>query len=131
MTKNHMMTTFSTPRRRALLFLLPSLLTVACATRDEDHPWPATIVSIDELRPLTRMSVRMHRLPGDPPQGTVVLRLHVDENGAVPRASVFKSSGDERLDRATAHGAEAARFVPYRLAGRAVAVTVMAPMRFD
>lgn len=117
--------------RRALLGLLPALLLPGCASSDQRHAWPATVVGVDRMRLLVPMRVRVRQPRGEEtPRGTVVLRLHVDEAGAVQRVSVFESSGNANLDQAAVQAAQVARFAPYRAAGVPTAVTAMAPLHF-
>lgn len=57
-----------------------------------------------------------------------VLRVHVDERGAVRKTLLVSSSGSAALDGAAARALVAARFVPYREAGAAIPVTTLMPM---
>jgi TonB family protein len=65
-------------------------------------------------------------------EGDVTLRIHVDSNGAVVADSirVAESSGHPLLDAAALQGAPALLFRPARLDGRAVALTVLFPVKF-
>lgn len=62
------------------------------------------------------------------PNGTAVLRVHVDELGIVRRTSLESSSGNAVLDSAAQRTLVGAKFVPYREAGEAMAVTALLPM---
>jgi len=87
-------------------------------------------VSPTQLRLAEPLRIKMpRRNMNDPmPNGTAILRLHVDELGAVRRTSIASSSGNAVLDSAAAQAMSGARFVPYREAGVAVAVTTLMPM---
>lgn len=103
-----------------------------CATGDGGEPdgWPAKVVSANQLRPAEPMRLKMPRRNlNDPlPNGTAVFRLHVDERGAVRKTLLVSSSGDAVLDSAAARALVGAKFVPYREAGEALAVTTLMPM---
>ncbi|MDM0119950.1 energy transducer TonB [Variovorax arabinosiphilus] len=103
-----------------------------CATGGggESDAWPAKVVSANQLRPAEPLQLKMpRRNMNDPmPSGTAVLRLHVDERGIVRKTLLVSSSGDAVLDSAAARALVGAKFVPYREAGEAVAVTTLMPM---
>ena len=65
-------------------------------------------------------------------EGTVVLRLYVDENGALAPDStrVAESSGYAGLDSAAVHGVPDMRFAPARRGGQPVATTFLLPVHF-
>jgi TonB family protein len=65
-------------------------------------------------------------------QGNVTLRLRVDTNGQVLRDStrVEESSGYPALDSAAVGGSQELRFVPARLHGEPMAVTILFPVYF-
>jgi len=63
-------------------------------------------------------------------QGTVRVRLVIDENGAVERAELLSSSGSERLDRVALEAAQATRCRPYVADGRPIRVTAVRPFSF-
>jgi TonB family protein len=62
------------------------------------------------------------------PNGTVVLRVHVDEHGVVRKTALVDSSGNAVLDAAAQRALVNAKFVPYREAGETVAVTTLMPV---
>lgn len=62
------------------------------------------------------------------PNGTTLLRLHVDEFGIVRKTSIVGSSGNAVLDSAAQRAFVGAKFFPYQEAGKAVAVTTLMPM---
>ncbi len=64
-------------------------------------------------------------------EGTVVLRVLVDESGKPGRIDVLRSSGFGSLDEAGRAAARAALFKPYREDGRALPVYVIVPLRFQ
>ena len=65
-------------------------------------------------------------------QGNVTLRLYIDSLGAVRPEStrVVDTSGELALDSAAVEGARALTFVPARLRGRPMAVSVLFPVLF-
>jgi protein TonB len=65
-------------------------------------------------------------------QGNVTLRLRVDTNGQVRPDStrIEESSGYPALDSAAVKGSQELRFVPARLHGEPMAVTILFPVYF-
>jgi protein TonB len=65
-------------------------------------------------------------------EGTVVLRLYVDERGVVAAEStrIAESSGYPALDSAALRGVPAMHFAPARRDGRAMAATFLQPINF-
>ena len=65
-------------------------------------------------------------------QGNVTLRLRVDTNGQVRTDStrIEESSGYPALDSAAVKGSQELRFVPARLHGEPMAVTILFPVYF-
>jgi TonB family protein len=65
-------------------------------------------------------------------QGNVTLRLRVDTNGQVLRDStqIEQSSGYPALDSAAVKGSQELHFVPARLHGDPMAVTILFPVYF-
>lgn len=63
-------------------------------------------------------------------QGTVRVRLVIDETGAVEQADVQSSSGSERLDRVALEAARATRCRPYLTDGRPIRVSAVRPFAF-
>ena len=126
---------FSVSRTTAPLLLAATLLVgilgaAGCATQADADGWPAKVVASDQMRlaePL-RMKMPRRNLNDPMPSGTAVVRLHVDEQGSVRRTSLASSSGSAALDSAAAQALSGARFIPYREAGTAVAVTTLMPM---
>lgn len=64
-------------------------------------------------------------------EGTVRLRVRVDDTGAVDAVELLETSGHPDLDRAALEGAEALRFSPGRRGGRRVAVWAELPVQFS
>lgn len=63
-------------------------------------------------------------------QGTVRVRLVIDETGAVEQADVQSSSGSERLDRVALEAARATRCRPWLADGRPTRVSAVRPFAF-
>ncbi|RZI68244.1 MAG: energy transducer TonB [Pseudomonas sp.] len=115
----------------ALAFVLCGVLgSQGCATGSEAYAWPAKVVSSDQLRPAEplRLTIPRRNMNDPMPSGTAVLRVHVDELGIVRKTSLETSSGNAALDSAAQRTLVGAKFVPYREADKAVAVTTLMPM---
>lgn len=69
------------------------------------------------------------RQTGD--QGTVLLRVRVNEQGAIEAVSLQRSSGSRLLDQAAQQQIRTALFEPYREQGVAQAVFVLVPLHFE
>ena len=65
-------------------------------------------------------------------QGNVTLRLYIDADGAVAIDStrVVESSGSPTLDSAAIKGSRELRFVPAKLRGNPMAVSILFPVYF-
>jgi protein TonB len=65
-------------------------------------------------------------------EGTVILRLFVDETGTIhpDSATIVESSGNAQLDTAALRGVGAMRFAPARQDGEPVASTFLQPIDF-
>ncbi len=65
-------------------------------------------------------------------QGNVTLRLHLDRDGAVrgDSTTVEEPSGYPALDTAAIVGSRELRFVPAKLKGEAMAITILFPVYF-
>jgi protein TonB len=63
-------------------------------------------------------------------EGTALLRIHVDETGAVRDVELVRSSGAVRLDRAAAEGVRSWRFQPARRDGAPIATSVLHQITF-
>jgi protein TonB len=64
-------------------------------------------------------------------EGTTILRVLVNETGAVDTVRVATSSGHELLDRAAMQAVAGWSFAPATRNGRSVTMWVMVPVRFD
>lgn len=64
-------------------------------------------------------------------EGTVMLRLVIDQKGVVSSANVVKSSGFPRLDQAARSAALAMRCAPPMQSGRAVEAAATKPFNFN
>ena len=114
--------------RQAPLLALLLLALNGCASTE---PWPEAIVAIQQLKAIEPMRISV-RYPADEglPQGSLLMRVHVDTEGKVVRASLLESSGNGRLDQAALTAVYVSRFVPFVEDGKAVAVTAVGPMHF-
>jgi len=95
--------------------------------------WPAKVVTIEQLVPLTRMQIRVIQNRSDWARGIngpVVLRVHVDERGLVRRAVLVESSGSAAADNAGIESMSAMRFEPVLVDGQPTAVTLAVPLHF-
>jgi TonB family protein len=65
-------------------------------------------------------------------QGNVTLRIHIDSNGQVIGDStrVEETSGYPQLDSSAVKGAEELRFIPAKLRGEPVEVSILFPVYF-
>jgi protein TonB len=65
-------------------------------------------------------------------QGNVTLRLHLDRDGQVRADStrIEESSGYPALDSAAVKGSQELRFIPAKLRGETMAVTILFPVYF-
>ncbi|CAB5723260.1 TonB family C-terminal domain [Delftia tsuruhatensis] len=63
-------------------------------------------------------------------QGTVMLRIFVDEHGLPQKIEVSKSSGYERLDQQAVDGVKNWKFVPGKSNGVPVPMSVTVPVKF-
>lgn len=64
-------------------------------------------------------------------QGTVVLRVLVDEKGHASQVNVYESSGYPRLDAAACEAVRNALFKPYMYEGQPRAALVLVPIEFS
>jgi protein TonB len=63
-------------------------------------------------------------------EGTVMVRILVNEKGRPERAEIQQSSGFSRLDEAAKQAAMGALFKPYMEDGRPIAVYATVPIAF-
>lgn len=90
-------------------------------------PRPVQFGEIQCSTPEPRYPLASRRL-GE--QGTVRVRLVVDETGALELAEVQSSSGFERLDRVALEAARATRCRPWLADGRPIRVSAVRPFAF-
>ncbi|MEZ4415394.1 MAG: energy transducer TonB [Gemmatimonadota bacterium] len=64
-------------------------------------------------------------------EGEVVLRVLVDEDGAIDSVAVETSSGHQGLDSAAIEGVRSMQFTPARLNGRRTDAWARVPVRFS
>jgi protein TonB len=64
-------------------------------------------------------------------QGTVILEVLVDENGAVRKVKTARTSGHKVLDRAAEAAVESWRFAPGRRGDDPIQMWVKVPVRFE
>ncbi|MES2937681.1 MAG: energy transducer TonB [Pseudomonadota bacterium] len=97
--------------------LILFLLSAATAVHAEGD-WPARVVGIEDMKPLTRMRIGVPKLrPKGEVRGPVVVRAHVDAQGAVHRVALLESSGSSAHDEAALHAMRAMRFEPKQVDG--------------
>jgi len=93
-------------------------------------PTPKTVTrGVEYLRAPQPEYPDTARAEGD--EGTVVLRVLVDEHGKPSSVDVLRSSGFTSLDNAGRTAALGAMFRPYMDSGHAVAVYVIVPLKFQ
>ncbi|PXW94390.1 TonB family protein [Sphaerotilus hippei] len=100
-----------------------------CATPPAARvPWPATVVAIEEVKPVKPMAISyFYNITNGRPAGTCVLRIHVDSDGRAQKVDRLESSGHTNLDEAFVKAAWKAQYQPYVRDGQAIDVTVIAP----
>lgn len=108
--------------------VLLAVTLAGCAT-PSTGPWPAKLVSSDEMKPLTPIRMRfIHTSEEKSGLLTTVLVVHVDADGRAVRSRVEQSSGHPRVDEAAKIALLDARFAPYVVDGTPQAVSVVMPM---
>lgn len=91
---------------------------------------PKTITSgIEYLQPPQPEYPMLSKRMGE--EGTVMLRITVNERGRVERVDIHKSSGIARLDESARQAALRAVFKPYLENGRAIPVYAILPIKFQ
>ena len=111
----------------AALLLVGAL--AGCAAPSSPQPWPATIVSVDQMKMLTPLRIKfIHTSEEKSGLLTTVLVVHVDADGKAVRSRVEQSSGHARVDEAAKLALLDTRFAPYVKDGVAEAVSVVMPM---
>lgn len=116
-------------RLRHLATALALALLAACAT--PPAPWPDKVVRLDQMRPIERIQIKAMTQPTDRAEvSTVVLHVHIDAEGRTVRSRVERSSGQPAVDEGALNAMRVARFEPYRVAGVATPVTMVAVLDF-
>lgn len=64
-------------------------------------------------------------------EGTAILRVLINEHGRAERVELQKSAGSSRLDEAARRAVSQAAFKPYIEDGKALAVYVVIPIKFQ
>ena len=110
--------------RIALVFALG----LAAATAHAAAEWPEHVVAIEEMKPLKGLRLAVPKMrPDGEVKGPVVLRVHVDAEGAVQRVALLESCGSPGHDEAALHAMRAMRFAPKLVNGVPAEVTLVVP----
>lgn len=132
------MTARSSPRVAASVLLL-AVLAAACMDNDTTQKVARALQAgppvPDEVPRMINTELPFRYPPAlyaQKVQGNVTLRLRVDTNGQVRPDStrIEESSGYPALDSAAVRGSQELRFVPARLHGDPMAVTILFPVYF-
>ena len=125
---------------RALAFVLLAAAIVACHDEPRSRPSTEHPVTSAQLRPDELPVLVTGALPFKYPaqlyarrvQGNVTLKLYIDRDGRVLGDStrIDEPSGYPALDSAALLGASELRFVPAKLNGDPVSVSVLFPVYF-
>lgn len=94
------------------------------------YDWPEQEATVEEMRmtePL-RLRVPQVRDRGNV-QGPIVLKLHVDAEGRVQRAILFKGCGSPSHDMAAIDAIRRMHFTPKLVDGQPVDATLILPLR--
>jgi TonB family protein len=135
------MTSLATRRSAVSLFAFTAAITTATACMDKDtsqkvaQAFQAGSSSPDELPHMLNTDLPFRypaALYARKVQGNVTLRLHVDRDGQVSADStrIEESSGYAALDSAAVKGSQELRFIPAKLHGEPMPVTILFPVYF-
>jgi protein TonB len=133
------MTPFVMRCRAASLLVLAAAITTACMDKDTSQKvaqaFQAGSSSPDELPQMLNTELPFRypaALYARKVQGNVTLRLHVDRDGQVTADStrIEESSGYAALDSAAVKGSQELRFIPAKLHGEPMHVTILFPVYF-
>lgn len=106
-----------------------ALALVACASSPNGYSWPATVVTVEQVRPVKPMRLLInYKIIKGVPVGTTMLRIHVNETGSTQNVGILESSGHPNLDEAAINSAWDAKYHPYVVDGRPVDVTLVMPV---
>ena len=115
--------------RFAASFVLSSFVCQAIAQSDASDSWPAIIVKVEDLHPLTTFKLR---IPGAVSQGRVtgpsILKGHITAEGTVAKVILLESCGNPDLDEAAIHALRVMRYKPYMAAGVPTQATLALPV---
>ena len=133
------MTSLVTRCAAIALFGLTTAITTACMDKDTSQKvaqaFQAGSSSPDELPQMLNTELPFRypaALYARKVQGNVTLRLHVDRDGQVTADStrIEESSGYAALDSAAVKGSQELRFIPAKLHGEPMHVTILFPVYF-
>jgi protein TonB len=133
------MTSLVTRYSAVALFALTAAITTACMDKDTSQKvaqaFQAGSSSPDELPQMLNTELPFRypaALYARKVQGNVTLRLHVDRDGQVTADStrIEESSGYAALDSAAVKGSQELRFIPAKLHGEPMHVTILFPVYF-
>jgi protein TonB len=120
--------------------LLPALLLLAACVGSDDVKKMSGAFQATANRPDELPQMQNKELPFRYPaalyakkvQGNVTLRIHIDRDGRVIADStrVEETSGYPQLDSAAVKGAEELRFIPAKLRGEPMEVSILFPVYF-
>lgn len=114
------------------LICVSALTLASCATPSKGYDWPATVVTVEQARPVKPMRLLVnYKIMKGLPVGTTVLRIHVNEKGHTQNVGILESSGHPNLDEAAINAAWEARYHPCMVDGRPVNVTLVMPVHLQ
>lgn len=100
----------------------------AQSSAEEEPPGPRLVSGVAYVRePAPEFPAASRRL-GE--QGTVMVKVLIDEQGHAAEVQIHRSSGFNRLDRAASRAVSLALFRPYSINGRAQAAWTIVPIHF-
>ncbi len=115
---------------QAFIWLIAGSL-AACAASEPEYKWPEKTIGINQIRPTQRIQTSMLIRGMERSQAaTVVLRMHVDEEGKVKKSIIQESSGNTEIDGAAKRAMRKMTFFPYIDASGPIPVTVITPIHF-
>jgi TonB family protein len=133
------MTPFVTRLGAVFLLIFSAATTTACMDKDTSQKvaqaFQAGTSSPDEVPQMLNTELPFRypaALYARKVQGNVTLRLHVDRDGQVSADStrIEESSGYAALDSAAVKGSQELRFIPAKLHGEPMRVTILFPVYF-
>jgi len=113
----------------ATVLLFTWNLGISAASEPMTSDWPAKIVAVESLRPITQYRIKVAGIVTKGPiVGPATLRAHVDTEGIVVRTVLLSSCGNPDLDEAALHAMRNMRFKPYAINGVPTEVTLIVPV---